>query len=170
MQYGPFAEAGMAASHVGELEALGLRGLRPQQLLESLLAAGSASGMVYARLQAQRFASIYAAKGRWGLVDQLLWVPVATDRSSAGATLTHAAPVAAPPRPLPPLQQQQASMPLAVVAQTVRKAAEELLGQELDGACAARVCCSLSAIQRRAAHSADHLLLCRVRRLPARRL
>lgn len=32
IQYGPFATSGMAATHVGGLEALGLKGLRPQQV------------------------------------------------------------------------------------------------------------------------------------------
>ena len=133
-QYGPFAEAGMAASHASQLEALGLRGMRPQQLLESQLTAGGASNGMYARLLAQRFASVYAAKGRWSLLDWVLWVPVDAESSRSMAANLGPAP---PSQPRHAQHQQQREMAPVAVAHLVKKAAEELLGQELDGVC----CC-----------------------------
>ena len=49
VQYGPFAGAGMAAAHVGELAALGLKSLRPQQVRRLCrLAAGAGTSWLAA--------------------------------------------------------------------------------------------------------------------------
>ena len=50
------------------LNLLRLAGL---QITESHATAGAASQLVYARIDAPRFAKIYTAKGRWGLLEVL---------------------------------------------------------------------------------------------------
>ena len=74
LQLGPFAEAGMAAGHVADLEAIGLKGMHPTQLQDAVLATGGAPSMVYARIDAQKFTQLYTAKGRWSLLDAALKV------------------------------------------------------------------------------------------------
>lgn len=124
VQFGPFAGAGMAAAHVDGLAALGLKSLLPVQIRESHLVAGTSSQLLYARIDASRFARIYSAKGRWALLDQLLLAP-----SAAEVAEPHGAAAA----PLPKaLGKPDAGMQLEQVVQAVRRAAADILGEELD--------------------------------------
>ena len=101
------------------------------QILDSLHVAGAASQLLYARIDAQRFVKIYSAKGRWGLLDQLLLsaAPAATSAPVASA-------LRAPNRPAPAVVSQQApAMRLADVVEAVKKAASEILGEDMEGRC-----------------------------------
>lgn len=180
VQFGPFAGAGMAASHVDGLAALGLNSLQPSQVrlegqlipshaacgcsltdnmtpatfLPSLncpqvaqahLAAGAASQLVYARINAPRFAQIYSAKGRWGLLDYLLLTaePHPDASRTAAATLTGLGqpvlPAAAPGRSATPAaigsygSQPAAGMSLVQVQEAVQTAVGNILGHDTTG-------------------------------------
>lgn len=133
LQLGPFAGAGMAADHVEELAAIGLRGLNPRQLWEGAWAAGTAPNLVFARIDAPRFAQLYTAKGRWSLVDSMLSTPeTAGPQSVAVVTAAGAAGGSAPPH-------QEAGKPAlspAAVEELVRRTAGDILGTgSMQGEC-----------------------------------
>lgn len=87
--------------------------------------AGAASQLLYARIDAQRFSRIYSAKGRWGLLDNLLLTAAAMP----------SVPVTAAPAPAAAVPQAAASsVALEEVVRLVRRAAADILGEELDGA------------------------------------
>lgn len=171
VQYGPFADAGMAAAHVEGLASLGLKSLQPQevrrgqvvgatahakravfklrlqlsvsahtplQILGSQRVAGTASQLLYARIDARRFATIYSAKGRWSLLDHLLLTAAPT---AAAAPVVGAPSGSANERPVLAVTNQQAAMQLGDVVEAVKKAAAAVLGDEMDGGWAC--CCSL---------------------------
>ena len=135
LQLGPFAGAGMAAGHIDALAALGLKGLQPSQLAEGFAAAGTAPQMVYARIEAPRFAQLYTAKGRWSLLDSMLTTSSSAaasagieERSSGDAVTADrgvAPPAAAAPR--------KALVQLHSVEAVVRKTAADILGEAMDG-------------------------------------
>jgi hypothetical protein len=131
LQLGPFAGAGMAAGHIDELAALGLRGLQPRQLAEGLAAAGAAAQLVFARIEAPRFAQLYTAKGRWSLLDGML----AADAAAAPA----AAPLPGGPAPAAPRGAERPAAPAAPALQleaveaVVRNTAADILGEALEG-------------------------------------
>lgn len=175
----------MAAAHVGELAALGLKSLKPQQvclaglascrggvlfmagcccvpsvapaapgirrlrnraelrpfppvqITESHATAGAASQLVYARIDAPRFSKIYSAKGRWGLLDSMLLTPAAA-AADAGSTraaraVSTAAPAAATAGASAGSSKQTPAMDLQQVEQAVKRAAADILGEELGG-------------------------------------
>lgn len=131
--------AGMAAGHVGELAALGLKSLRPRQVLESLMAVGATSQLLYARIDAPRFAGINSAKGRWSLLDWLLLTP--ENRAILAPDLLAPAPASAhvPAGPATSSGQQQQQQPgghsmgLGAVVEVVKRVAADILGSELEG-------------------------------------
>ena len=139
VQYGPFAGAGMAAGHVDELAALGLKALQPRQLLESQIVAGSSSQLVYARIDAHRFARIYSAKGRWGLLDLVLQTsstaPAASSPaySSSATTLAGNAAVGDSRSSGVPAASAAAAVSLEQVVHAIKTAAADILGESLDG-------------------------------------
>lgn len=134
LQLGPFAEAGMAAGHVAELETIGLKSLHPTQLQEAVLATGSAPSMVYARIDAQKFVKLYTAKGRWSLLDAALKTPpstLATLHHQTGAIASLQAPTSVEtnggkqhdnPRGAPN------GLTLESVAEVIKKVARDVLG------------------------------------------
>ena len=135
LQLGPFAEAGMAAGHVAELAALGLRGMPPSALSAAAAAAGVAPQLLWARLEAQRFVGIYSAKGRWSLLDAMRSVPIgAISVDAAPATALHdlRSPAATQqPRQLVATP-NKSGMSLAAVTEAVKRAATDILGAELE--------------------------------------
>ena len=117
----------------------------PPQIAESHVAAGVAPQLLYARIDAPRFAKIYSAKGRWSLVDQLLQAPAATQAPAAAvprAVATAPTPGTSGAAPAPAVSLQQ-------VEQAVRAAAADVLGDEPagDGSFAAGSFDSLSAVE-----------------------
>lgn len=101
------------------------------QIHESHLVAGAASQLLFARIDAPRFAKIYSTKGRWSLLDQLLLTAApataaAPEHLAAGQP--PAAPAAAAKTPGRPT-----GLSLEAVAQAIRSAAADVLGQDLEG-------------------------------------
>lgn len=178
VQYGPFAGAGMAAAYMDGLEALGLRGLLPQQvcfglqlavtvpspslinidnlcpllqIFDSFQAAGCVSQLMFARIDAPRFATIYSAKGHWGLLDQLLFTAAPAAASMAEALDRPSGlpqPSASPSLPSNRnanlgRQTHAPSTDLQHIVHVVKKAASDVLGQDLDGKC--RMPCMVAA-------------------------
>ena len=123
LQLGPFAEAGMAAGHVSELAAIGLKGLTPKQLQDAVLVAGNAPSSVYARIDAPRFVQLYTAKGRWSLVDTAL-------QTSPESLLHHHQPTTTAPSTTfgTHITSQKASVSIDSVAGVIKKAAKDILG------------------------------------------
>jgi len=126
LQLGPFAGTGMAARHIEELAALGLRGLQPAQLHEAALIAGTAPQVLFARLDAARFAQLYTAKGRWSLLDNTLMVPMqdAPQRTMQISTSMPGNDSSEKPSVVP----SQPGMTLSEVQEVIRKAAQDILG------------------------------------------
>lgn len=146
VRFGPFAGAGMAAAHVEGLAALGLKSLQPAQVQEAYHAAGSASQLLYARLDTPRFSKIYSAKGRWSLLDQLLLTAAPAGASSL-LSLPHEGHTGAQRPSL--ARGQNRSWGLEQVAGVVRGAAADILGAQLGGECGCRtsvlivLCCGM---------------------------
>lgn len=107
----------------------------PLQIWEAALLAGTSGGLVYARIDPQRFAQIYTAKGRWSLIEDM-----------AGRRRQH------PPAATLPQQQQQhastvaalsagaggptstlAGMDMEAVKTAIRETASNLLGVAIGG-------------------------------------
>lgn len=122
----------------------------PLQITESHLAAGTAPHLVFARIDAPRFAKIYSAKGRWGLLDQLMHVSASEAPPPEAAPSASAGPA---PAALPAVgggsSRHAAAVSLEQVAQAVRAAAADVLGEEVmsDGTFAAGGFDSLSAVE-----------------------
>ena len=114
------------------LNLLRLAGL---QITESHATAGAASQLVYARIDAPRFAKIYTAKGRWGLLDSMLLTTAAADAGSARAAgvISAAAPGAGVTGPSGGSGKQSPALELQQVEQAVKRAAADILGEELGG-------------------------------------
>ena len=103
------------------------------QIYEAPVAAGCLPALVYARIDPGRFTSVYSAKGRWSLIEDLTAVPVSASSSVIAA------------RPLcQPLQQQRelvgkahmqtrAAWSLEAVQHIVREAAASVLGIQPEG-------------------------------------
>ncbi|KAK9803914.1 hypothetical protein WJX72_004698 [[Myrmecia] bisecta] len=160
VQFGPFAETGMASDHVQTLAALGLHSLKPHQVYEAGQAAGLQSALVYAKLDIPRFTSLYAAKGRWALLDQLASVAIDTSATLSGQDTLPSHATAADERsgsravdqPVGPRLAALAApeMALSAVEQIVREAAATVLGTDAtgaDGHFAAGAIDSLSAVE-----------------------
>eukprot|EP00887_Chlorella_sp_A99_P003341 scaffold26.g3341.t1 len=122
--------AGPKVSALRDMESVGLRSLRPHQVLESVATAGTVDRLVYARIISPRFARIYTAKGRWSLVDSL-------HMTCSGSTVSvpDQPPVGGPAGKLPAQQQQKApsALELDEVLHVVRQAVGDVLGTELEG-------------------------------------
>ena len=130
LQLGPFAEAGMAADHVAELTAIGLKGLHPKQLQDAVLTAGNAPQMVYARIDAPKFVQLYTAKGRWSLVDAALQVPpveLSVAKITQQPTVGSLSTVGAPNSGLTGANNSRVATS-ASVAGVIRKVAKDILG------------------------------------------
>ena len=112
---------------------------QPVQIVESHLVAGTASQLLYARIEAPRFAKIYSAKGRWALLDHMLLTsaPIAASSAAAAAAPvpSSGAPAARAPSAAAGSCQQRSSggVELGQVVQAVKRAAADILGEELDG-------------------------------------
>lgn len=132
VQFGPFGDAGMAASHADELAALGLRSLKPHQVWEAFVAAGTGSQMIYARIEVPRFTRIYSAKGRWSLLGHLSDAAGLPAQHGGRISLEAAAP--APPSTTAP---RIPAMDLEQIMQLVKNSASDILGEELQGEIAA---------------------------------
>ena len=94
------------------------------QILEAQLAAGTASQMLFARINAPRFAKLYSTRGRWGLLDHVLLAPETT---STAATLEATAAAATAPSS----GSHSAGIGLQQVEQAVKQAAADILGEQL---------------------------------------
>jgi hypothetical protein len=159
VQFGPFGSAGMAATHTGALEALGLKGLQPPQVcyggwqgavkrqscysvcpcivqvLESQYVAGTASRLLYARVDILRFTHIYLAKGQWGFLKSLKFtssIMSATARSKMSIdtkSFRDVETTVVASR----AQRTDAALALQEVVQAVSDAAADSLGMELEG-------------------------------------
>lgn len=113
--------------------------------------AGTASQLVYARINVPRFAQIYSAKGRWGLLDRLLLTAEPHPDASRTAAATPSGlgqpvlPAAAPGRSAMPAasgshgSQPAAGMSLAQVQQAVQTAVGNILGQDTTGEWVSRI-------------------------------
>lgn len=131
IQFGPFGDAGMAASHADELAALGLRSLKPHQVWEAFVAAGAGSQMIYARIEVSRFTRIYSAKGRWSLLDHLSDTAGLLP-AQRGGRVSPDATIRAPP------SMSRPAFDLEQIMQLVKISASDILGEELQGRMAAR--------------------------------
>ena len=106
----------------------------PLQITESHAAAGGASQLVYARIDAPRFSRIYSAKGRWGLLDSMLLTSAAADAGSTrAAATTSVAAQAAAATGASGGSKQTPAMELQQVEQAVKRAAADILGEDLGG-------------------------------------
>lgn len=111
------------------------------QVTESFHAAGCVSQLLFARIDALRFATIYSAKGHWGLLDQLLLTAESAGASNrpsdpprASSTAVHL--LSGGERDLVQPRHTSAT-DLQEVVHVVKNAAADILGQELDGTCGA---------------------------------
>lgn len=118
------------------------------QISQSFYAAGGASQLLFARIDARRFASIYSAKGRWGLLDHMLSTS-ASDPSLAAVTLDINSGSTVPAATFRSAMSDgtssskvPTSLDLMQVKEAVRRAAADVLGRDLDGKCllALRLC------------------------------
>lgn len=89
-------------------------------------AAGSLPHLVYARLDAARFASVYSAKGHWALIDELSHVP-----ASVQAMSTHVE--VAPSNQIQHAESTRIAVSLQQVEQLVRDTAVTVLGMPPEG-------------------------------------
>jgi acyl transferase domain-containing protein/short-subunit dehydrogenase/acyl carrier protein len=126
LQLGPFAEAGMAAGHVAELEAIGLKGLHPNQMQDAVLVAGNAANVVYARINTPKFVQLYTARGRWSLLDSALQnarssTITSTVNSTTASTMAMVSTASVKPR--------TSTMTLDSVAKIIRSVARDILGE-----------------------------------------
>jgi NAD(P)-dependent dehydrogenase (short-subunit alcohol dehydrogenase family) len=131
LQLGPFAGAGMAADHVDQLEAIGLRALQPQDIRTAAGVAGVQPQLANARIQASRFARLYTAKGRWSLVDRMLTMSAyAPSRTNAAPDASHQNTVA-----LHGLKEVHPAevVALEAVVVVIRTAAADIIGEALQG-------------------------------------
>lgn len=127
LQLGPFAEAGMAAGHVAELEAIGLKGLHPNQMQDAVLVAGNAANMVYARIDAPKFVQLYTAKGRWSLLDSALQSDHSSTITISANTVSSAS--ASTMVPTASVKRSIRTTTLESVAKIIRSAARDILGE-----------------------------------------
>lgn len=118
---------------------LTLKAVSLLQVTESFHAAGCVSQLLFARIDALRFATIYSAKGHWGLLDQLLLTAEPSGTTSrrsnppyASSTAVHL--LSGGERDLIQPGHMSAT-DLQAVVHVVKNAAAEILGQELDGGC-----------------------------------
>lgn len=129
LQLGPFAEAGMAAGHVAELEAIGLKGLHPNQMQDAVLVAGNTANMVYARIDAPKFVQLYTAKGRWSLLDSALQndhsSTITISATTVGSTTASTMAMVSAAN----VQRSASTMTLESVAKVIRSVARDILGE-----------------------------------------
>ena len=136
VNFGPFAEVGMAAAHTASMRGMGLQGLPPQQVSDAFLQAGYAPRHVSARLLLSQFTKVNTAKSKWALLDDLLTtsataLPIpAPQPIPAEHTTSTSAMVAAS---LAGEGVQVPQMAVADIEQVVRRTAAEILGEELSG-------------------------------------
>lgn len=113
----------------------------PVQIFDSFLAAGCTSQLMFARIDAARFAAVYSAKGQWGLLDQLLFTTAPAGISRASSLSGPSGPPHASSLLRPHNNQsntvnhakQAPTIDLPQVVDAVKKAAADVLGQELSG-------------------------------------
>ena len=94
------------------------------QISLSHTAAGVTSKLLYARIDAPLFTKIYSARGRWGLLDQLLLTSAHLQAPTPALPAAPAAPAAANVSSKP-------AMPLQQVVQAVKQTAADILGEQL---------------------------------------
>ncbi len=112
------------------------------QIFESFKTAGCASQLMFARIDAPRFATIYSAKGHWGLLDQLLYTAADAIAPMNDAASSLSGPSRASTALLFSNDQSNdlnrlahaSTIDLQQVVHAVKKAAAEILGAELGGA------------------------------------
>lgn len=130
VQFGPFAEVGMAAGHVKELEALGLKALKSRELIDAMEVAGVVPTVVYARIDILRFKSLYTAKGPWSFLESALSRPMNTEPSIGVPKRGLSAPAVSPSA----ATGGSPSYTMASVQEEIRKAARDVLGEDMNDA------------------------------------
>ena len=148
INFGPFADVGMAAGHVEGLRALGLQALQPREVYSALRGSGYGARQVHAALDVRQFRRVNTAKGPWSFLDQLATVPVEQSLEEPGSLA--AGPIGLQLEDLasePGLVIPGVGMPEVVAM--VRAAAEAVLGRGIgaDGHFAAEHFDSLSAVE-----------------------
>ncbi len=93
--------------------------------------AGSVSHLLYARIDMRRFYTVYTAKGRWGLLDGLLWIPHGCEPllGLAGMPVR----VVAAGNSGSSKGRSVAQVGLHQVSQAIKEAATDILGMDFDG-------------------------------------
>ena len=154
----------MAASHSASMRGMGLQGLPPQQVSEGFSQAGYAPRHVSARLMLSQFTKVNTAKGKWALLANLLTTPIdpthtagpPSDASTHSSNILSAStPIRIQPSGGSPgvtSTAKDASAPCmgtAEIEQLVRRAAAEVLGEEMsaDGRFASSHFDSLAAVE-----------------------
>ena len=89
VNFGPFAEVGMAASHAASMRGMGLQGLPAHQVSEAFKQAGYAPRHVTAHLLLPQFTKVNTVKGKWALLDDLLTTAVDIHPSYGPAVSAH---------------------------------------------------------------------------------
>lgn len=135
LQLGPFAEAGMAAGHVEELRAIGLKPLQPRQIVEAAAVAGTVPLLAFARIQAPRFVQLYTAKGRWSLVDDMLKISSQQHKETIGSTAAKSQGEVHPASQVSTTSNKAADNNTSVeaVAAVIRRTAADIIGEAMDG-------------------------------------